>query len=124
MAVQGAGSIVLFSSIAAVAARTKNLAYSAAKAALETYAVGLRHALADRGVEVLVLALGYVDTSQTFGQRLLFPVAHAEEVAEQVMKRLRGARLSGGKHYFPWFWWWITTCIRGLPWFVYRRLRF
>jgi len=124
MALQSRGSIVLFSSIAAVAPRTKNLAYSAAKAALETYALGLRHALADRGVEVLVLALGYVDTPQTFGQRLLFPVARSEQVAQQVIRQLRRPRIGGGKHYFPWFWWWVTTCLRGLPWFLYRRLRF
>jgi NAD(P)-dependent dehydrogenase (short-subunit alcohol dehydrogenase family) len=123
MAAQEGGSIVLFSSIAASAARTRNLAYSAAKAALEVYAKGLRHALHDRGVAVFVIALGYVDTPQTFGARLLFPVARAEAVAAHVMARLR-SRATGGKSFYPWFWRWVVTCIRCLPWFLYRRLRF
>jgi short-subunit dehydrogenase len=123
MAAQEGGSIVLFSSIAATAARTKNLAYSAAKAALEVYAQGLRHALQDRRVAVFVIALGYVDTPQTFGLRLLFPVAKAEAVADHVMARLR-SRATGGKSFYPWFWRWVVTCLRCLPWFLYRRLRF
>jgi short-subunit dehydrogenase len=118
------GVIVLFSSIAAAAPRTKNLAYSAAKAALEAYAHGLRHALAPAGVEVLVVALGYVDTPQSFGQKLLFPVASPESVARAVLKRISARRPGGGRQYFPWFWWWITTALRYIPWAVYRRLNF
>ncbi|HKO93595.1 MAG TPA: SDR family NAD(P)-dependent oxidoreductase, partial [Polyangiaceae bacterium] len=49
MMARGQGVIVFVSSIAAAAPRTKNSAYSAAKAALETYAVALRHALEPHG---------------------------------------------------------------------------
>ncbi|HEX6241308.1 MAG TPA: SDR family NAD(P)-dependent oxidoreductase, partial [Polyangiales bacterium] len=107
MAGRGAGSIVLFSSIAAAAPRAKNPAYSAAKAALETYAKGLRHALDGRGVEVLVLALGYVDTRQTAGMKLLFPKASPEAVAERALNGLEARRIQGGRHYYPRFWWWV-----------------
>jgi decaprenylphospho-beta-D-erythro-pentofuranosid-2-ulose 2-reductase len=124
MSARGHGTIVLFSSIAAAAPRTKNTAYSAAKAALEAYAAGLRHALSQRGVSVIVIALGYVDSAQTFGLRLPFPVARAERVADYVLSRLNQRSPAGGKYYFPWFWWLVTTGLRCLPWFVYRRLRF
>jgi short-subunit dehydrogenase len=124
MAERGAGVIVLFSSIAAVAPRTRNAAYSASKAALETYAKGLRHALQPRGVEVLVLALGYVDTRQSAGQRLLFPKVRPEAAAERVLKWVEARRIKGGRRYYPRFWWWVTTCLRLLPWPVYRRLQF
>jgi NAD(P)-dependent dehydrogenase (short-subunit alcohol dehydrogenase family) len=124
MAERGAGTIVLFSSIAAVAPRTKNPAYSAAKAALETYAAGLRHALSARGVEVLVVALGYVDTPQTFGLELPLPVASPDAVADHVLARLSRSSIQGGRRYYPRFWWWVTTCLRCIPWFIYRRLQF
>lgn len=121
---RGSGSIVLFSSIAAVAPRSKNPAYSAAKAALETYAAGLRHSLARRNVAVMVVALGYVDTPQTFGLSLLLPVASPEAVAEHVVGRLLRASARGGKVYFPGFWWGVTTTLRLMPWSLYRRLQF
>jgi hypothetical protein len=68
------------------------------------------------------VALGYVDTPQTFGHRLLFPKERPEAVADHVVKRL--TRRRDGKGYFPRFWWLITACLRLLPWFLYRRLQF
>jgi short-subunit dehydrogenase len=121
MAERGSGSIVLFSSIAAAAPRRRNAAYSAAKAALETYAKALRHELEPKGVRVLVIALGYVDTAQSYGLELRFPVARPEAVAGFVT---RAAKSRAGKHYYPWFWWWITTLLRFLPWRIYSRLSF
>jgi short-subunit dehydrogenase len=124
MMTRRAGTIVLFSSIAAAAPRTRNVAYSAAKAALETYAKGLRHALAPFGVDVLVLVLGYVDTPQSFGQKLLFPVASPESVGRAVARRLSRRRGRGGRMHYPKFWWWITTALRYTPWWIYRQLKF
>jgi NAD(P)-dependent dehydrogenase (short-subunit alcohol dehydrogenase family) len=121
---RGGGAVVLFSSIAAVAPRTQNPAYSAAKAALETYARGLGHALWRNGVGIWVVALGYVDTPQTFGLRLLFPKKSPDAVADYVVKQLIQKPEWSGKRYYPGFWWWVTACLRLLPWFLYRRLRF
>ena len=92
-----------------------------AKAALETYAKALRITLEPRGVRVFVVALGYVDTALSFGMRLLFPVADPAAVAAFVVRQ--GLRKSGKRH-FPAFWWGITTVLRLLPWFIYRRLSF
>jgi NAD(P)-dependent dehydrogenase (short-subunit alcohol dehydrogenase family) len=119
MARKGTGALVLFSSIAAAAPRRKNLAYSAAKAALEVYARGLRHELEPKGVRVAVLALGYVDTRLSFGMRLPFRVATPEEVASYA-----ASPVLRGRRYYPRFWWWITFILRHLPWTVYRRLSF
>ena len=122
MAARQTGVVVLFSSIAAAAPRRKNPAYSAAKAALEVYAAGLRHALQPSGVEIVVVALGYVDTAQTFGMRLLFPISSPDAVAQHVLRRILAR--AGGKAYYPWFWLWVTIILRCLPWALYRRLRF
>lgn len=124
MSAQQVGTIVLFSSIAAAAPRAKNAAYSAAKSALETYARALRHALADSGVEVLYVALGYVDTAMTYGLQVRFPVVSPEAAAEDLARRLRRTSVRSGKHHFPRWWWLVTTVLRHLPWFIYRRLRF
>jgi decaprenylphospho-beta-D-erythro-pentofuranosid-2-ulose 2-reductase len=115
----GRGQIVLFSSIAAGAPRTNNVAYSAAKAALEVYARGLRHFAEPRGVTVTVYALGYVDTPMSFGRKLLLPIAAPHEAAAFMTRAHRP-----GKHYYPRFWWWVLLVLKSLPWAVYRRLSF
>jgi decaprenylphospho-beta-D-erythro-pentofuranosid-2-ulose 2-reductase len=119
MAARGSGTIVFFSSIAAAAPRRKNVAYSAAKAALEVYAKGLRHDLEPKGVRVAVVAPGYVDTRLSYGMALRFPVASPDQVADFVV-----ARELRGRHYYPRFWGWITWVLRHLPWSIYRRLSF
>ncbi|HWA71910.1 MAG TPA: SDR family NAD(P)-dependent oxidoreductase [Polyangiaceae bacterium] len=117
----GRGSVVLFSSIAAAAPRTRNAAYSAAKAALETYARALRHALEPKGVRISWIRLGYVDTPQSFGMKLALPVARPEDVARFVRARIRAG---SGPYHYPFFWRAVTLVLRVLPWALYRRLSF
>ncbi len=114
------GEIVLFSSIAAGAPRTRNAAYSAAKAALEVYARGLRHSLEPQGISVRVYALGYVDTPLSFGRKLLLPIASPEATARHVVSH----RDRSGKYYYPRFWWWVLIVLEHMPWALYRRLSF
>jgi short-subunit dehydrogenase len=121
MGARGKGTILFFSSIAAVAPRSRNAAYSASKAALEVYARSLRHALEPSGVRVGVVALGYVDTALSFGQRLLFPRVSPESVARYVLKDGIGW---AGRRYVPRFWSLVTLVLRCLPWSIYRRLSF
>lgn len=119
MRAAGSGAIVFLSSIAAAAPRSDNTAYSAAKAALEVYAKGLRHAIESQGVSVITVTLGYVDTPQSFGMQLALPVASPEAVAERLLQISRGP---GGNYHLPRFWWLVTTTLRALPWPVYRHL--
>jgi len=114
------GEIVLFSSIAAGAPRTRNAAYSASKAALEVYARGLRHSFEPHGVAVRVYALGYVDTPLSYGRPLLLPLASPEEVAEAVL-RDQGR---SGVYYLPFWWSAVVFALQHLPWPLYRRLKF
>ncbi|OQW96249.1 MAG: hypothetical protein BWK77_05650 [Verrucomicrobia bacterium A1] len=118
---QGSGRIVVFSSIAAAVPRRRNVAYSAAKAALEAYGRGLQHRFASGPVRLMIYAPGYVDTSMTFGQRLLFPLASPHAVAEDVVRHMaRGTRF----RYFPTYWSAVVAALRLLPWWVYKRLSF
>lgn len=113
--------IVGFSSIAAVRGRSANVVYSAAKRGLESYFESLRHLSAGSNVTVQLIRLGYVDSQQSFGQRLLFPAVPPERVADHVMQT--GHR-DFGVHYFPKFWKFIGLMVAGLPWLIYKKARF
>ncbi len=64
---QGAGTIIVLSSAAAVRARRSNPVYCASKAAIDALAQGLADALHVDGVEILVVRPGFVTTRMTQG---------------------------------------------------------
>jgi short-subunit dehydrogenase len=117
----GRGNVVLFSSIAASAPRRRNVVYSAAKNALESYAKSMQHRFADSDVHIQLWALGYVDTSMTTGQRLLLPKVSASRVAEAVVRGLADKRRF---RYYPAYWSVVVRVLSLLPWPAYRRLQF
>lgn len=117
----GQGTLGLVSSIATAAPRGKNVAYGAAKAALEYFALALQGRYQSTRITVQCYALGYVDTRMTAGMTLKLPKASPEEVAQYIAANLD----SGFRHgYFPRFWWWIVTVLRHIPDFLYRKLSF
>jgi short-subunit dehydrogenase len=119
--VEGRGTIVLFSSIAAAAPRGRNVVYGAAKAALEYYGRSLQYRYAGGSVRVQVYALGYVDTAMAAGRRLLLPRADPGRVARAVVDGLdRDRRFV----YVPGYWRPVVSVLRRLPWPIYRRLGF
>lgn len=113
--------IVGFGSIAAVRGRKGNIVYSAAKRGLESYFESLRHLSVGSSVCVQFLRLGYVDSQQSFGQRLLFPVVSPTQVAAYVMAN---AENDFGARYFPRFWQLIALAVAWLPWPLYKKLNF
>jgi len=120
---QPSRSILMVSSIAAVAPRSLNSSYSAAKKALENYAMSLRHYCyqAQLPTKIQVVRMGYMESGFTRGKTLLFPVAAPKQVA----KFLFGAKDKDyGIQVFPKFWILILFIITRLPWAIYKRLRF
>ncbi|HEX4256721.1 MAG TPA: SDR family NAD(P)-dependent oxidoreductase [Streptosporangiaceae bacterium] len=67
LGVQGHGTIVVLSSVAAVRPRRANLVYGAAKAGLDAFARGLADAAGGRGVRVLLVRPGFVTGRMTAG---------------------------------------------------------
>jgi short-subunit dehydrogenase len=120
---QGAagGLVVGFGSIAAARGRTRNAGYSAAKRALQSYFESLRHALAGSDVVVQFYVLGYLDTNLAFGRATPLPAASPARLADRVYRR---RRRDFGVAYYPRFWRPICALLRGLPWFMFRRLSF
>ncbi|WP_244443274.1 SDR family NAD(P)-dependent oxidoreductase [Bradyrhizobium sp. Ai1a-2] len=113
--------IVGFGSIAALRGRKANVIYSAAKRGLESYFESLRHFAAGTGVVVQLYRLGYIETQQSFGQRLLFPVVTPEQVARHV---LATEGRDFGVRFFPRFWQLIALAVVWLPWRIYKKLNF
>ena len=109
---QGSGVIGVISSPAGERGRASNYVYGAAKAAVSNFCSGLRHRLHRRGVRVVTLLPGFVDTPMTAG----FPKgplwASPERVAADIVRAL-GRR--NGNVYTPGFWRWIMLLVRHLP---------
>lgn len=118
----GKGTIVLFSSIAAGAPRMRNVAYAAAKRALESYGRSMQHRLADTNVSVQIYRLGYVDTAMSRGRQLRLPPANPAGVGREVVANLSNDRRRIA--YYPRYWRLIVFVLNRLPWSVYKRLTF
>jgi short-subunit dehydrogenase len=109
---QGRGVIGIVSSPAGERGRASNYVYGAAKAAVTALASGLRHRLARKGVRVLTLLPGFVDTPMTAG----FAKGPLWATPERVAQDIDRALASGfGRVYAPWFWRWIMFIVRMVP---------
>lgn len=117
---QGHGTLAVISSVAGDRGRASNYLYGAAKAAVSTYLSGLRQRLSSRGINVLTIKPGFVDTPMTapFKKGLLW--AKPEQVARGIVRAIDKRR---AVVYLPWFWAGIMAVIRGIPEFVFRRVQ-
>lgn len=117
---QGAGMIVAIGSVAGDRGRQSNYAYGASKGMLALYLQGLRNRLAPKGVHVLTIKPGFVDTPMTaaFDKKGLL-WATPEQVAKGITRAMRKQR---DVVYLPWFWRWIMLVIRSIPERVFKRL--
>lgn len=110
---QGRGVIGVISSPAGDRGRASNYVYGAAKAAVTTFCSGLRHRLYPRGVRVVTVLPGFVDTPMTAALPKGGPLwARPEQVAADIMAALA---VRNGSLYTRWFWRWIMLIVRHLP---------
>jgi decaprenylphospho-beta-D-erythro-pentofuranosid-2-ulose 2-reductase len=115
----GAGTIVGISSVAGDRGRRGNPAYHASKAALDAYLEAVRNRVARRGVRVVTVKPGPVDTPMTQGMEKLPLLVSAEAAAAAL---LDGAARGRTTVYVPATWRPIMFVLRNLPSFVFRRL--
>jgi short-subunit dehydrogenase len=119
LALQGAGTIVAISSVAGDRGRQSNYVYGAAKGGLSTYLEGLRNRLFRRGVHVVTIKPGFVDSPMTahIPKNALFapPVAVARAIVRAIERR-------SAVVYVPGFWRAIMFAIRHLPEAIFKRL--
>ncbi len=117
---QGRGAIGVISSPAGERGRASNYFYGAAKAATTVFTSGLRHRLASKGVRVVTILPGFVDTPMTrdFAKGALW--AAPEKVATDVDRALANGF---GTVYTPGFWRWIMAIVRSVPERMFVRTR-
>ncbi|HEY6941851.1 SDR family NAD(P)-dependent oxidoreductase [Dokdonella sp.] len=114
------GAVVLFSSIAAVRGRGRNVVYAAAKRGIESLAESLRQRHAPDELRVHLYRLGFLATNLTHGLALPTPAASPSDVAHAVVDRLpRGS----GRWYLPRRFALVAAVVRVLPWPLFRTMR-
>lgn len=114
------GVIAVISSVAGDRGRQSNYLYGSAKAAVSTFASGLRQRMAKLGVNVLTIKPGFVDTPMTrdFKKGTLW--AKPDDIAHGIV---RGADRGRSVMYLPFFWLPIMLIIRHIPEFVFKRIK-
>lgn len=120
LAAEGKGFIVGISSVAGDRGRQSNYYYGSAKAGLTAYLSGLRNRLSVRGVHVMTVKPGFVDTAMTYGLEGMFLVASPDDIGRQIARAVEKRR---NTVYLPWFWRYIMLIIRHIPEFVFKRLK-
>lgn len=117
----GAGHLVGISSVAADRGRVLNPGYNASKAGISAYLEGLRNRLTRKGVHVLTVKPGYVDTDLLPPNAGPFPAASPEKVANDIYRAIkRGKQVI----YTPWWWRYIMLIVQHIPSFIFRRMSF
>jgi decaprenylphospho-beta-D-erythro-pentofuranosid-2-ulose 2-reductase len=116
---QGAGTLVVLSSVAAERPRASNAIYGAAKAGLDALAQGLADASTGSGVRVLVVRPGFVKTRMTAGLPPAPFATTAEAVAQATVRALAGRAHTV---WVPGRLRLIFAVLRHLPRPLYRRL--
>jgi len=112
------GSIAIISSVAGDRGRQSNYAYGAAKAGLSAFASGLRNYYFKRGVHVMTVKPGFIDTPMTWGMKSPL-IASREYVADAIVKALIAKK---DVVYVPRFWALIMLIITHIPEKVFKKL--
>jgi hypothetical protein len=118
-AAQGRGSLAVISSVAGDRGRQSNYVYGAAKGMVSLFLQGLRNRLAKKGVQVLTIKPGFVDTPMTASLPKGALWAQPGDIARGIVQGVERGR---DEVYLPSFWWLIMTIIRHIPERVFKRL--
>ena len=118
---KGSGTIIGISSVAGDRGRPSNYFYGSSKAAFSEYLAGLRARLFKKGVHVLTVKPGFVQTKMTEDMNLPpLLTASPGKVANAV---INSARKKRNTIYVKWFWRYIMIIIFLIPEPVFKRLK-
>ena len=112
-------TIAVVSSVAGDRGRKSNYIYGSAKAGLTTFLEGLRYKLYDKGINVLTIKPGFVDSPMTADIDKGALWASTDQVAKYIVK---GIEKKKSVIYVPPFWFFIMTIIKMIPAFIFRKL--
>lgn len=107
------GTLAVISSVAGDRGRPSNYVYGTAKAAVTTFCEGLRARVYKKGVHVLTIKPGMVNTPMTAGMNLPSTLlAIPEQVGLDIFKAIKKKK---NVLYNPWYWKYIMLTIHHLP---------
>lgn len=116
---KGKGKIIGISSIAGDRGRVGNPVYNTSKAALNIYLEALRNRLSRKGILVMTVKPGFIDTDMTKGMQGLFWLISAEKAAEIIIS---SADRNKENIYVPWKWSLVALIIKNIPNFLFKKL--
>lgn len=117
----GRGHIVGISSVAGDRGRILNPAYGASKAGLSSILESYRNRLTRKGIHVLTVKPGFLDTNMTKGRTGLLFMTSPEDAASQISKAIRTGKQTV---YISPIWGIIMMTVRLIPSFIFRKLSF
>lgn len=118
---RGSGALVGVSSVAGERGRATNYVYGSAKAGFTAFLSGLRNRLAAKGVHVITVLPGFVNTAMTEGLDLPAKLtAEPSEVGAAVLKAVQKKR---NVIYVRRIWWLVMAIIRNIPEPVFKKLK-
>ena len=107
---KGKGVIAAISSVAGDRGRQSNYVYGAAKGMVSLFMQGLRNRLASKGVSVVTIKPGFVDSPMTASFDKSGPLwAKPEMVAKGIVNAMQKGK---GEVYLPWFWYIVMQIIK------------
>jgi short-subunit dehydrogenase len=117
---RGRGTIAVIGSVAGDRGRQSNYIYGTAKAAVEVFLQGLRNRLHSKGVHVLTIKPGFVDTPMTAAFKKGPLWSTPERVARGIVAAIDG-RVD--VVYLPGYWRLIMLCIKAVPERIFKAMR-
>jgi short-subunit dehydrogenase len=113
--------IAAISSVAGERGRAKVGVYGASKAGLDSFLSALRQHLRGRGVRVLTVKPGFVDTPMTAGMKKNFLFTSPAATGRGIVRAVDRGR---DVVYLPWYWRFVMLIIRAIPERIFKRLSF
>lgn len=113
--------IAAISSVSGDRGRAKNPVYGASKAGLDAYLSALRQQLFAKGVRVLTIKPGFVDTPMTAEMKKTPLFASAASVGRGIVRAVDGR---ADVVYLPWYWRFIMLLVRMIPERLFKRMSF
>ncbi len=120
LAAQGSGTLVGISSVAGDRVRGSNYQYGAAKAGFSAFLEGLRCRMSGRGIRVVTVKPGFVDSPMT-AHLAKGPLWASPDAVAGVI--LRAAERGRDVVYAPGYWRLIMLAVRALPRWLLIKLR-
>jgi len=118
---KGKGTIICLSSVAGERGRQSNFIYGSAKAGLTAYIAGLRNYLFHKGIHVMTVIPGFMDTQMTVEMETPKVLTSTPKQAANII--YKAYRKKKNTVYVTFLWWGIMLMIRNIPEFIFKKMK-